>query len=160
MRLRSASEADGFEHGAAIIDGKLYEFTSGFGNKVKIPESVADTVNNDNVKSVHLLHSHTNDTPHSMTDLEKLLVDKVDRISVIAHNGDTFSVYVGHGWIPTREEYRQAAKEISNEVDRDAHNIPEFTEWSVDERNYAGIREQAYRIVRHFKWTMEGGSLK
>jgi len=31
--------------------------------------------------------------------------------------------------------------------------------WSLEERNYMAIKEQAYRIARNYGWTIEGGRM-
>lgn len=110
-------------------------------------------------RSVHVMHSHTNSTPPSVRDFEHLLHESVDRISVIAHNEDVFSVYVGDGEKPDVNRFRYEVKSISNEVYDNLGDLLGFADWTYEERQYAAIREQAYRIVRHFKWTMEGGYL-
>jgi hypothetical protein len=159
LNLLDVSKTDGFEHGAVVVGGELYEFTSGIADKVSIPEDVRSMIDAAPERSVHLLHNHTNETPHSATDLEWVLNAGVDRISVVTHSKSVYSVYVGDGYMPTQEEFQEAVKTIIKEVDADLRNLPGYDEWTLDERNYAGIREQTYRIIRHFKWTMEGGVL-
>ena len=105
------------------------------------------------------MHSHTNSTPPSVKDFEHLLHESVDRISVIAHNEDVYSVYVGDGEKPDLTLFRNEAKDISDETARELINFMGHDDWTYEERNYVRIREQAFRIVRHFKWTIEGGYL-
>ena len=157
--LHVMSHNDGFEHGAAAVDGKVYEFTSGLQGKVSIPDEVKKLINAAPNKSVHLYHSHTNATPHSATDFQWLLNEKIDRISVIAYNGDAYSVSFGSGWIPDINEFDGIADRIRSELDFDIFDFPGYERWTLDELHYARVREQAFRIAQHFKWTMEGGSL-
>ncbi len=150
---------DGFEHGAAIVSGETRFFTSGIVDRVAIPEDVGKMIDAAANRSVHLLHSHTNETLPSATDFRKLLDEKIDKVSIIAYNKDIYSASIGNGWIPTRQEFDVAVKRIAKEVDDDIFSYPGFNEWTIAERNYVGIREQAYRIARHFEWTLEGGAL-
>ena len=48
---------------------------------------------------------------------------------------------------------------ISEQVNRDMIDDPDFFDWSIEERNYMAIREQAYRIARYYGWTLEGGRI-
>ena len=75
--LYNASHSDGFEHGAALIDSKVYEFTSDLKGKVAVPDDVKKRIYAASSKSVHLYHSHTNATPHSVTDFQWLLIEKI-----------------------------------------------------------------------------------
>ncbi len=109
--------------------------------------------------NVTLLHSHTNDTPLSAQDFAKLLNSKVEKIGSIAHNKDVYLAYVGSGWVPTDKEYAATVSIISGEVMRDIAQAPDFLELTEAERNYVFCKEQAYRIARHFEWTLEGGKL-
>ena len=157
--LYEKSQKDGFEHGAAMIDGKVYEFTSDLKDKVAIPDDAKKLIDAAPEKSVHLYHSHTNATPHSKTDIQRLLHENVDKVSVIAYNKDAYSVYIGDGWMPGIKEFNEITEKIRIEVLTDITEMPGFNNWTIQERYYARVREQAYRIVQHFKWTMEGGSL-
>ena len=159
--LHKKSRADGFEHGAIIIagDSNIYKFSSKLKDKVRIPEREIHLINSAIEKSVHLFHSHTNITPHSTVDFEWLLNKNIDRVSVISYNKDVFSVWVGDGWIPTKNEFEDITLSIKGKTRIDVLNLPEFDDLTIGERNNAAIREQAFQIARHFKWTMEGGSL-
>jgi len=157
--LYNVSLNDGFEHGAALIDGKLYEFTSDLQGEVAIPGDVKTLINAAPDRSVHLYHSHTNTTPHSAADLQWLLNEKIDKIDVIAYNGDAYSVSVGTGWIPDTKEFKDAVDIIRDEVYLDVFDYPGYDYWSLDEQYYVRVKEQTYRIAQHFKWKIEGGSL-
>ena len=85
--------------------------------------------------------------------------ERVDKVGNIAHNGDVFMVSTGNGWRPTMDEYTEAVDEMRAQADADTTLDPNFYEWSSSERTYVAIREQAYRIARHFEWRLEGGSL-
>ena len=157
--LYNASQSDGFEHGAALIDGELHEFTSSLESKVRVQGNVKQLINAAPDRSVRLYHSHTNATPHSITDFQWLLDEKIDRIIVIAYNGDAYSVSVGNGWIPDIKEFLEITDNIREEVYLDVFDFSGYDSWTLDERHYVRVREQSFRIAQHFKWTMEGGSL-
>jgi hypothetical protein len=57
------------------------------------------------------------------------------------------------------DEFDTAVNRIARETDTDLFDMPNFQNWTIDEKNYIGIREQSYRIARNFKWKMEGGLL-
>ena len=86
-----------------------------------------------------------------------LRAESVDRIPVIAHSEDVYSVYIGDGEKPDINEFRNAVNIIANEIYNSLRDYQGFADWTREERNYASIREQAYRVARNFKWTMEGG---
>jgi hypothetical protein len=158
LGLNKASMEDGFEHGCAIIDGvQLSTFTSGLHSQVQIPDDIQEKIQQG--KDVELYHSHTNVTPPSAQDFRQSLRENVSGFGVIARNQDVFIVRVGDVERPTWEEYQEEAERIKLEADRDIRALPGFAEWSEEERTYVAIREQAYRIARHFKWEMQGGSL-
>ena len=48
---------------------------------------------------------------------------------------------------------------FSKTVDFEIMEHPNFYDWTVEERNYMAIREQAFRITQHYGWTMEGGRI-
>ncbi|MDR2527947.1 MAG: hypothetical protein LBD04_02870 [Synergistaceae bacterium] len=106
-----------------------------------------------------MYHSHTNVTPPSIQDFQILLNENVYEMGVISYNQDVFIVRPGDGWLPTESEYREIAAKIRKEVDHDVQSLPNFAEWSFEERTYVAIREQAYRIARYFEWKMYGGSI-
>ena len=157
--LQNSMLSDGFEHGAVVIDGETHYFTSGFRDKIEIPPELNKLIESAPEKSVKLYHTHPSSAPHSAVDFRQLLRSGVDKSYVIGYNGDVFSVRVGDGWIPTIHELDRMAETIRREVDIDNINLPGFDEWTLGERNYVATREQAYRIARHFKWTIEGGVL-
>lgn len=151
--LRDSANKNGFEYGAVIENGKTGNIvTSSLPGAVKIS---LDGHGN----GLTVLHSHTNATPFSAKDLEWLLDSKVDKIGVIGYNGDAYVCYIGYGDRPPLEELRNTADLLANEANRTIIDYPGFFEWSLEERNYMAIREQAYRIAQHFGWTMEGGRI-
>lgn len=153
--LKEMSDADGFEHGVIIKkNGEKQLCHSNNANAVEMPISSIDE------KGLKLYHSHTNDTPHSITDLSRLLEEKVDEVGVATRSGDAFTVSVGNGWIPSEDEFRSIVKKIAQEVDRDILLEPGFLDLSIEERNYVAIREQTYRVCREFKWELCGGPLQ
>ena len=105
------------------------------------------------------LKPYSNNTKEHPQDFEWLLDSKVDKIGVIGYNDDTYVCYIGYGDRPPLEELRNTADLLANEANRTVIDYPGFFEWSLEERNYMAIREQAYRIAQHFGWTMEGGRI-
>lgn len=106
-----------------------------------------------------LLHSHTNDTPLSVKDLEHLLNVNVDKVGVVSYNGDAWIAYIGAGDIPGMEEFKATAANISVEVTTEAMLDPINLGASENDLNYNAIREIFFRVCRHYKWTAEGGKL-
>ena len=151
--LQSLSASSGYEYCIIIADGKASApMTSKSKNSV---EFLLDEYPG----RVTLLHSHTNATPPSVSDLRFLLNEKVEKIGSIGYNGDIYIAYNNYGITPSMEEFNKITQIISNAVDADISNDPDFYNWSFPERNYMAIREQAYRIVHYFEWTMEGGRI-
>lgn len=151
--LWELSQKSGFEYGLVIENGIVSNsFTSNLPNGVKIPLD-------DFGSALTLLHSHTNATPPSATDFMFLLDGKIDKIGVIGYNGDAFLAYIGSGETPSLEDFRNIANNIAREVNIYMPDDPAFFDWTIEERNYMAIREQAYRIARHFGWTLEGGRI-
>ena len=111
------------------------------------------------VNSVHIMHSHSNVTPPSPTDFQQLLKEQIDKMTVIAYNGDTYSVSVGSGIVPTKDELNKAIKRADGNARTNINDMSEYLSWTEDERNYMVIREQAYLIAREFKWLFEGGNI-
>lgn len=153
-QLRQASATNGYEYGQIFSGAGLTDvFTSSEPDKVLIDLSQVDG------SGLSIYHSHTNATPLSSDDFRFLCNPRVDAVGNVARNGDVFVVRVGDGFRPTREDFDAVVARIRSEVDRDMLDDPDFWDWSIEERNYAAIREQAFRIAREFKWTLEGGSL-
>ena len=149
--LRSASDNSGFEYGAVIETGKASEiFTSNNDNAVQIDISKFGS-------GLTVLHSHTNATPFSAQDFRYLLNEQVSKIGVIGSNGDTYTCYIGYGDKPSLSEFNAVSDALAQEANITIMNEPNFFDWTIEERNYMAIREQAYRIANHFGWTMEGG---
>lgn len=152
-KLHTLSEKSGYEYCAIVENGVAGKpYTSNLPNAVKM-----DLDNYGN--GLTILHSHTNATPFSVADFEKLIDDKVDKIGVIGYNNDIFMAYIGSGETPSIEEFNDIVKEIRRAADNAIFDDPNFLSWSIEERNYMAIREQAYRIARHFGWTLEGGRI-
>lgn len=151
--LWKASKNAGHEYGVIIQNGTTGElFTSGKSNKIEI-RFVGDGT------GVTVLHSHTNATPPSAADFRWLIEHKVDKIGVVGYNGDAYMAYIGGGEIPSLDVFDSVVADISKTVNRDIINDPNFFEWSIEERNYMAIREQAYRTALEFGWTLEGGRI-
>ena len=153
LTLWKESNASGFEYGT-IIEGGIIEkpFTSSMPNAVQIPLE-------GHGGNLTVLHSHTNATPFSVTDFQKLLDKRIDKIGVIGYNADAYIAYVGDGEIPTLEDFKEATGKISKEANNAVMDRPEFFDWSIEERNYMAIREQAYMIAQHYGWTIKGGRI-
>lgn len=151
--LWNSSKESGHEYGVIIENGVVGKlFTSGKQNAVEIKIS-------DSSEHITLLHSHTNATPPSAADFSKLLKPNVDKIGVVGYNGDTYVAYIGYGERPSIDEFNSIVMDIAQDVNISIVNDPSFFEWSLSERNYMAIREQAYRISREFGWTLEGGRI-
>lgn len=88
-----------------------------------------------------------------------MLNKNVAKIGNIAYNGDAYIASVGDGWVPSEDEFNEAINIISARADADIQEHPDFWYWSVEERNYMAIREQAYQIAREFGWKLEGGRI-
>lgn len=67
--------------------------------------------------------------------------------------------YIGDGDRPTLTEFLATKRMLENEANNTVVALPDFFSWTMEERNYMAIREQAYRIAQHFGWTMEGGRI-
>lgn len=151
VKLHKLCQADGNESAIKIVKGEVGEvITSGAADWVKTGENPPGTT---------LLHSHTNDTPFSAVDLRHLLNPNVEKIGVVSYNGDAWMAYVGGGWVPTVEEFDTALKSINSEIDRDVYAGYDGDTVSENDLLYMAIREQFFRVCRHFKWTAEGGYL-
>ena len=150
--LHDQAEITGFEYGAAITEDGISEaFTSSERTSVKIPEEILAK------KSVNLYHSHTNVTCLSAKDFEHLTRENVESIAVKTINGDVYKASVGYGEKPTLEEFRRVEKSIRSSVDAGMLDHPSFFDWTIEQRNYMAIREEAYQLSRRFGWTLEGG---
>ncbi|MBO5957536.1 MAG: hypothetical protein J6Q39_08275 [Bacteroidales bacterium] len=151
--LWSATQETGFEHGVVIHNGVVSKLvTSGLPDAVKIPVDGYES-------GLTVLHSHTNATPLSTTDFHRLLDGRVDKIGVIGYNSDVYMAYVGSGEIPSVEEFDMMAESIGRAVNYEIIEHPNFFDWTIEERNYMAIREQAYRIAQNYGWTLEGGRI-
>lgn len=152
-KLWNETQNSDFEYGAIIENGIISKpVTNNMADAVKIP--LEGHGNN-----LTVLHSHTNSTPFSATDFQKLLNEKVDKIGVIGYNADVYIAYIGNGDVPTLDDFVETAKIISQEADFAIVEHPNFFDWEIEERNYMTIREQAYRISQYYGWTLEGGRI-
>lgn len=150
-KLHKLCQADEYESAIKIVNGEVGEVvTSGAVGWVKT---------GDNPPGTTLLHSHTNDTPFSAPDLRHLTNKNVEKIGVVSYNGDAWMAYVGDGDTPTGEEFDSVVSSIRMEVDMDVCANYGAGEVSENDLQYIAIREQFFRICRHFKWTAEGGNL-
>ncbi len=142
------------EYGQGRTGGRFTEvFTSGKPNGVQIPKDILSA------PGLCLYHAHTNVTPLSADDFKLLTGDNIERVSVVTRNGDVYSAWIGGGERPSAEEFEEVMGWLRPEVDDDMLTRPESSAWSIRELNYMSIREQAFRIARHFKWHLEGGKL-
>ena len=151
--LRLESDKSGYEYGAVIENGKVGEpFTS------KMPNAVQISLENRG-NGLTILHSHTNATTFSAVDFQKFVDERVDKIGVIGYNNDVFMAQIGYGERPTLEDFAETIKTISREADSEIMEHPNFFDWSIEERNYMAIREQAFKICKHYGWRIEGGRI-
>jgi hypothetical protein len=153
--LHNLSVESGNEYGIIIQNGKTVgkPFTSNESGRLEF--SLNDYKGGD----LEIYHSHTNITPLSAKDFSFLLNKNVAKIGNIAYNNDVFIASVGNGWVPTVDEFNETVQNISDEVDEQFLFSEEYEAYTPAERAYMAIREQSFRIARHFKWTMEGGSI-
>ena len=139
--LRDSANKNGFEYGAVIENGKTGNIvTSSLPGAVKISLD-------EHGKGLTVLHSHTNATPFSAKDFEWLLDGKVDKIGVIGYNNNVYMCYIGDGDRPTLTEFLATKRMLENEANNTVVALPDFFSWTMEERNYMAIREQAYRIA-------------
>ena len=152
--LRRRTSDRGIEFGQGrTSEGFTRVFTSDDPNGVQIPEDVLTA------PGLHLYHAHTNVTPLSASDFRLLTRENVESVTVITSDQSVFVASIGNGWRPTPEEFDEAVRVIGAETDQALMDVPSFFSWSLAERNYAAIRERAYRIARFFEWRLEGGKL-
>jgi len=121
-----------------------------------LPDAVAFSLD-DYSEGLTVLHSHTNTTTFSVQDFVMLFNPKVEKVGVVGHNGDVYLAYVGNGWLPSLDEFEADVNRIRQEANITIMEDPDFFSWSIEERNYMAIKEQAYRIARNYGWIIEGG---
>jgi len=154
--LYEASKKDGLEHGVIIVNGERFDTFENYSNKVRVPPEAEEAMINAPNNSVHMMHSHTNDTLPSAKDIQYLLNEKVFRISVITNDLNVFSIKrKNDGYLQDYDD--EFFNGLIKDVNETCLNIPEYAEWTGAEKHYIFIREQAYRIAREFKWDFEGG---
>ena len=152
--LNRLARENGYEYAQVLFEDHAGEpFTSGYPDRVRI--KLDEIPGND----LRLFHCHTNDTPLSREDFSYLCSERVLEVGNVAINGDAFVVRVGNGWRPSPEQFERDTIQIANEVNLDMPRNPDFDSWSIPERNYMAIREQAYRIAAHYEWELMGGSI-
>ena len=152
--MKEITARSGFEYGKIIHEGgETRYFTSKMESSVKIPDNLSS------MKGAHVLHTHSNVTPFSAKDFRLLTRDNVERLTVIAGNGDVYSVTIGEGYRPDIEEYIEASDRIRALVDMEMMSRPEFFDWTPEERVYMATKEQAFQTARYFKWNLEGGRI-
>lgn len=151
--IRQLGNDTGWEHGVIQNpDGTLSEpFTSKLPNKVSVDASAIQDGST-------LMHCHTNATPLSSEDLKLLINPNIDAIMNIASNGDVYLVNV-NGYHPDIHEFETAEAEIRAEVD--AMMVDRYLDegWTTDELIYMCVKEELFRLCRHFEWMMYGGRL-
>lgn len=149
----SKAKETGNEYGVVIEKGVVSApVTSNLPDAVKVQ---LDGYGN----KLTVLHSHTNATPPSSADFQRLLDKQVDKIGVIGYNADAYIAYIGDGETPSIEDFLETTKAIADSVTNEMIDHPNFFDWSIEERNYMAIREQAFRIAQQFGWTLEGGRI-
>ena len=160
--LRHMADKSGYEYGMAaqLSDGatgkilwKSDKFTSNNRNLVVIPQSVLQ------LDTISLYHAHTNNTLFSVKDLKLLLRPNVKKVCVIAASYNAAVVWTNSGCLPDDEEFTEVTSQIQRTVPLELLNRPDFFDWTQEERMNRAIQEQAFQISRHFKWTLEGGTL-
>jgi hypothetical protein len=158
---------DGCEHGIMTLYGKQYEFTSGFEGAVQIPSELLDMIDNAPQSSVKLFHNHPNGTAPSDDDLDKLLIKGYDHVSTAVDslftagaNGNIYKVSIGeNGDVPGIAEYKAFCYEVEYKLDR--MFAAEIASGALDPvmANYLFAKEQAYEIIREYKWEYTGGRI-
>lgn len=68
-------------------------------------------------------------------------------------------VSVGNGYRPTIHEYNDEMEKIIGEANGAIRGYPDFYNWTLEERNYMVVKEQAFVIARRFGWLLQGGSI-
>lgn len=141
------------EYGMAIYDGGQTDY-------------ITDNKHNDvtivfpkDAKNVRLLHSHTDDSPLSHIDLSALVKDNISGTTNISINNDVWSVRIGNGIKPTKEEFAEISNICYDEAIRTISEHPDFYNWTVQERYYMLIRERMYRICNSFEWELSAGNI-
>ena len=153
--LRQLSETTGYEHAVIkLSNGTINRLTSCLSAKVEI------TISSDDGSGIQIFHSHTNVTPLSGGDFRFLCNEQVDAVGNIAINGDTCICRIGNGIRPTEDEFNEDKKRIAKEVDSDMLEMAIEHNWTPEETTYMAIKEQAFRIARHYEWELEGGRLE
>ena len=151
--LRRLSDETGVEYGQLR---NKYGFSNPYTSHDK--NSVAVHFDPQDESFVCLYHSHINETLFSRQDYSLLIAHNVARISVITSNCEVFSVYIGDGYRPGEEEYWDVVADIHSEVVFDMANRYGFLDLDPNQMTAMTYREMAFRIARHFKWTLEGGT--
>lgn len=152
LHLRNLSDTTGHEYGECYTNNSFSSpYTSNDENSVSVPGEYQE------VDCLRLYHSHTNATLFSRVDYSLLLYRNVERITVVTSTGEIFSAYIGTGDVPTWDEYWEAVKCLNEDVVNSMLDVPGFFEWDFRRREIETYRELAFRIARHFKWTLEKG---
>lgn len=158
--LHKGTLDDGLEHGLVVTPERVVKSSLETAKSVGMTSEIKKIIDEAPPKSLTLLHSHTNSTPPSVRDLENLLTPSVDKVGVIAYNGDVFMVSIGSGDTPSLKEFKLLSRKLADKANFDVIKLPSFSGWSPEERNYVAIREQFFRIARELKWKVEGGRIK
>ena len=152
--LHEKSVENRYEYGKILYtEGETEDLTSEKYDRVALPVKQTEGT------GLRVLHTHTNDTPPSSADFKPLTLEKVDRIDIMANNGDVWVIEVGDGYRPTEKELTEKLAEIKRGVIKDLSDFPGYDEWTPDERSYMVIREKMYRVSREYGWKAMGGRL-
>lgn len=150
--IKKNTEETGYEYVDILVDGKsIGIYTS------KLTDRVFLNLNNIEGEMIEVLHSHTNSSLLSQTDLIHLLNEKIAKIGNINDVYDVFTVSIKDGIRPSLSEFMETYDKIHNEVFESF--IYEYESYSPQERTYLATKEVFYRITRHFNWYVEGGNI-
>lgn len=152
--LHRLSRESGYEYGVIIENGVEHEPETSYN-----PDRVRVSLESISNEHAYVLHSHTGNTPPSAIDLEKLVNERIDKIEVVTDNEDVFAVFIGDGWRPTLDEFKEVEIGIRADTDNDMVEQAMNRGWTPEELTYMCIREQLYRTCIRFGWTVEGGPL-
>ena len=150
--LRRLSDMDKVEYAAAVSGSWVSDcFTDYQPNGVRIPPEI-HALNN-----FALYHAHTNKTLLSVQDLRLLLNPQIMKIVVITSDRNVCAASVGNGYRPDSDEFALAVKQIQRSIDMSLLDVPNFFQWTKEERFAYYTMEQCYQIARSFDWRIEGG---
>lgn len=152
--LRQLATVNNVEYCQVSVGGAWSEpFTSGIYYKVAVDKTLTKEPH------TNLYHAHTNSTCLSAEDLMLLTNPNIEKIAVVTRSGDVFVASSDDNFRPDKIEYMEAVLSLASEANMNVLENPKFEKWTLQERTYMAIREEAFLIARHFKWKLEGGSI-